>query len=101
MEVDLRRIMVCFPTLSTVLIESCRTETVADKRLFLLDPLKAVIGTAKQQFSGGLELNENGKWFRSNITKPQYVGIPNEAIDDAWHDLLAGKGIQDVSKPKF
>jgi len=64
-------------------------------RKLSLDPVKSIIGTIEHRFSGGLALDKDGKWYRSNTTTPQYVGIPNEAIDDAWHGLLAGEDIRE------
>jgi hypothetical protein len=64
---------------------------LANKRYVQIEPVKSAIGIMEYQFTGGLELDGDGKLYRVNTTKTQYVGLPNREIDKAWDALIAGK----------
>jgi hypothetical protein len=102
MKMALILILVLTPDLRTSLMVDSYHEFLANIHIVLPDPVKPVIGTVKQQFSGGLALNEDGRWGRNSTTTPQYVGLPSVTIDNAWLDLLTGKALSSflLSEPQ-
>lgn len=46
-------------------------------------------------FTGILKTDLEGKWYREQLPgEPQYVGSPNDDIDQAWDNLLEGKHLR-------
>ncbi|KAK1755397.1 hypothetical protein QBC47DRAFT_401566 [Echria macrotheca] len=59
---------------------------------FDLGPVMPEIEVIRQDFTGGVELDDSGNFFTDPRSK-QYVGAPSPEVDYAWDYLLSGLNI--------
>jgi hypothetical protein len=61
-------------------------------------PMRPAIEYEERTFNGGLSYDTKTKkviWDMDS-SKPQYVGLPSDTIDEAWENLMRGKNAKKI-----
>ncbi|KAK2030364.1 hypothetical protein LX32DRAFT_328132 [Colletotrichum zoysiae] len=62
-----------------------------------LEAIKSQIQLTQQDFTGGVKLDKDGKFFTDHDSQI-YVAAPSPEVDNAWYELLTGLNI-DLKEP--